>query len=849
MNPLVSLGDLLYLDEGNVNAAYTDATTTEGYLDGPDVAIFDWNDNQTNDCAAGVQRCATISTSENHRNDNGPTRPHWGISNDGQYAGTLYHLFRDVSRNYFDAYNNLPTRIRDVDNSHELVVMFNRPWETAESDSGPCGGSCMRPHTGTRASWRIFRGSRPDGRNGGAPYYDRPKLFLKTMRPNGNYYSSSSINIQVPVHEFGHYYNRVVAREYGTGGFIWVGESGGAPYEEQALDEGLGYWYVSDYASQRMVGRESETGTEPKYSTYDDPDGASADPCTPGAARCAYDEHHLGNVITYALWSVRQDTSCDTEKWRRAIFVLVDNIPAGSFANQDPFGGSSIMRGFSYALLREADLSGACNQEALREAAAIFIDRELVPGSFFSQAVTHATNEPKDRFGHSMATGDFNGDGIDDLAITSPHENEGANDTGMVHVIYGDTLGIDGSGTSRFSRLNQAVLNSALERGDKFGWSVAAGDFNGDGIDDLAVGSPYEKHKGVSNAGMVHIFRGSSNGLRLTDGGEKIDQSSGGSTVESGDLFGYALSSGDFNGDGIYDLAVASPGEDLSGGNQSGYIQIFFGSLAGLLPADVEAFRQEDLGSTSEPNDKFGFSLTSGDFDDDGFDDLVIGSPYENVTNQQDSGFVWVVPGNVSGLAYGNVTRIDQSSAGSRNERGDLFGYSLTVGDFNGDGRDDLAIGAPHENISGRSNTGYIFRFYGSSSGIRTSQYSRWSQTTGGSSNESGDQFGRALSSGDFDGDGFDDLAVGIPYEDTSDGAESGFVHLYYGATSRGLPSRNARLDAGSFGMAPAAGDRFGWAMAAGDFNGDGIMELAISARGRDMNEVNSSGGVFVRKD
>jgi hypothetical protein len=166
--------------------------------------------------------------------------------------------------------------------------------------------------------------------------------------------------------------------------------------------------------------------------------------------------------------------------------------------------------------------------------------------------------EHQDQFGYALATGDFNGDGYDDLAIGVPGERIGPGyDMGAVNVLYGSAVGLS-SGNNQIWTQDTAGIAGVAEDGDRFGEALAAGDFDGDGLDDLAIGVPGESVGGLNEAGAVNILYGIW-GFGLVSVNSQIwTQASAGieGIAEEGDGFGAALTVGDFNGDGVDDLAV-----------------------------------------------------------------------------------------------------------------------------------------------------------------------------------------------------------------------------------------------------------------------------------------------------
>src|SRR5262245_11994918 len=227
-------------------------------------------------------------------------------------------------------------------------------------------------------------------------------------------------------------------------------------------------------------------------------------------------------------------------------------------------------------------------------------------------------------FGAAITSGDFDGDGFDDMAVSAPFEDvEGVSNAGAVHVLFGAAGGLQAANDQVFDQ-NMGFFDDA-EGDDAFGFALAAGDFNDDGFDDLAVGSPFEDGA-FNDEGMVQVFFGSADGL-VFDGNQDLMKGSGGEAVVAGDMerLAFELVVGVFNEDGIDDLAVGSPA-DVVDAADAGSVSVFYGTDVGLITDDDQMFSQNSDGVVDdvEPGDQFGFSLAAGDFDRDGADDLAI---------------------------------------------------------------------------------------------------------------------------------------------------------------------------------------------------------------------------------
>lgn len=479
---------------------------------------------------------------------------------------------------------------------------------------------------------------------------------------------------------------------------------------------------------------------------------------------------------------------------------------------------------------------------------------------------------PGDRFGEAVAVADFNGDGYDDVAIGAPQEDSPdptqgftmlGGGPGIVNVIYGSADRLSASATIQ----NHFVKPSDAVAGDKYGQALAAGDFNKDGYADLAAKAN----------GYVHIIYGTPHGLF-------------GRQSRFPDLV-KSLVVGDFNGDGADDLAIGTfQGARIIYGEQATGLDVNNGrtggeQVVGQGLCDPSSQGGRCFKGTSDLDDAAGFSTAAGDFNNDGFDDLAIGLPRENGGR----GSVHVVYGGFFGLLARNgpgdqiwtQNSCDPQSLNGHcmeggEEARDRFGYSLAAGDFDGNGTDDLAIGIPGEDddegavaviygapeVSGDERNGLMAGF-----GLGNQL---WHQNScdpadaggaciaGGSEGDNdvsifqeGDQFGHSLTAGDFDKNGVDDLAIGVPGEDFGfeDPFGPGAVAVIYGQRvglrasgnqlwtqdSPGIEgAEEANYDLSKDGRVDGTADTFGWALAAGDFDGDGKADLAIGVPGED---------------
>ena len=441
-------------------------------------------------------------------------------------------------------------------------------------------------------------------------------------------------------------------------------------------------------------------------------------------------------------------------------------------------------------------------------------------------AATYQSDQIQGWMGYSVAGADVNGDGYSDVLAAGYDMSFGQAGEGAVCVFMGGPTVSDGTPGTAAALLQVNSVTAA------FGQAVAnAGDVNGDGYDDVLVGAPDYNNPGIGSTGAAFVFLGGASGVSTAP-----------ATTLSGNIatvdFGGAVAGvGDVNGDGYADISVADP-QYKNGQTNEGGLFTWYGSATGIANGGISSAQ-----STLESNvvsDYLGYKAVAaaGDVNRDGYADVIVGCL--NWTNGEASeGAAFILHGSPAGIASGSVGTVANTTL-EMNSAGAGVNKVAGAGDVNGDGYADVVVGSPGYDFGGVANTGAMVVYLGGPSGVASvSPTGAHAFLHPGLMN---DNYGFGLAMGDWNGDGYADVAAGAAGYDGA-GANTGAVYLYSGS-SRGINSQS-ETGAATIRQGEQTNARFGVVAAAVDVNADGYSDLIVGAPYYDAGETDE-GAAFV---
>ncbi|MDJ0960174.1 MAG: Ig-like domain-containing protein [Acidimicrobiia bacterium] len=398
-----------------------------------------------------------------------------------------------------------------------------------------------------------------------------------------------------------------------------------------------------------------------------------------------------------------------------------------------------------------------------------------------------------DHFGRAIAPiGDLDGDGVNDIAVGAPNDDDGSSDRGAVYILF-----MNGNGTVKGQQKisdTDGGFNAVLDNADEFGIAVTGlGDLDGDGVNDIAVGAHQDDDGANGNGGAVYVLLLNANGT--VKASQKISETDGGLGVlfDANDRFGGAVATiGDLDGDGLNDIVVGSKDDD-DGFANAGAVYVLFLNADGTVKGSQKISQTTGglLGSPLGGSDGFGIGVAGlGDVDGDGNGDIAVGTYWDD-DGGTNHGAAYVLFLDTDGTVKGQQKISDTEGAFTGVlQSNDEFGTAVgAAGDLDADGVPDLIVGTPKDD-DGNSLSGAAYVLFLNSNGTVKS-HQKISNLEGGLSVtiNTSDQFGFAVAGiGDLDGDGTIGIAVGV-FGDDDGFVDSGSVYILDLGAPNGPPT------------------------------------------------------------
>lgn len=576
----------------------------------------------------------------------------------------------------------------------------------------------------------------------------------------------------------------------------------------------------------------------------------------------------------------------------------IEYTPGSAFApNNLNFGDDPVVDSFTYTISTD-DGSGVTAAATVQITVEPNNEYELtaITNGDGSDGTTFNGAAAGDQAGFNVTSlGDINGDGYDDIAISAVTESTNNDDNGAAYIVFGTPAGLGANFelSSLHSTNSNGFVLLGIDMNDLAGRSVAGGDVNGDGLADIIIGASNADPNGDRSGEAYVVFGRSDFSGILTDGVFELSSLASGNGTNGFVLNGVASPdnagrwidyAGDVNGDGFGDFLIGSPGSNAAeGATYLIYGRDDFSSILGVGGADTGEFELSDLETANGGDGSIGtvfrgaaagdysgnFIAGEGDFNGDGFHDIVIGAyiaGYSAGVYESARGASYLIYG--SDTPFGAEVELADLDGTDGFELtgavGDYSGKSLDLFDFNGDGFDDLVVASPYADVNSYTDNGVTYVIMGESGTpfAATQDVSSVADVTinGVDASNTGGGF-KVTSAGDVNGDGYDDLFVGrtpIP------GVDEGAAYIIFGSsdyddtstttitinTSEIVPEMQTSTVGGSAGLTVDVGfvltgvdsdDNAGQAIGtAGDFNGDGFDDFLIGAYTADPNGAES---------